>query len=150
MTEADFAAWRDRLVPDFAQESVKSGRWSAEDALAKSRVDFDERLPQGRATPGHHLFHVVDGSGSKVGVLWINEQDRGGERIAYVYNIEIDPEHRRCGHARAAFQLLEAKAKAWGLSGIALRVFGHNHEARALYEKLGFEPTRIQMFKRLP
>jgi ribosomal protein S18 acetylase RimI-like enzyme len=107
-------------------------------------------LPEGLATPLHHLFKVVDEEGRKVGILWINEQDRGGERIAYVYDIVIDAPHRRRGHAQAAFALMEDKAKELGLAGVALHVFGHNHEARALYGKLGFEPTNIQMFKRLP
>jgi RimJ/RimL family protein N-acetyltransferase len=36
-----------------------------------------------------------------------------------------------------------------GLSGIALHVFGHNHGAQALYAKLGFVATNINLFKSL-
>ncbi|MFO1298108.1 MAG: hypothetical protein U1F25_17690 [Rubrivivax sp.] len=38
----------------------------------------------------------------------------------------------------------------FGLSGIALHVFGHNHEAQALYRKLGYVATNIHMFKAVP
>lgn len=149
MNDDDFAAWRDQSVPEFAEEKVKSGQWSKEESLAKARENFDELLPQGRETAQHHLFRVVDDAGQKVGVLWVHEQERGGERIAYVYDIVIDEAHRRRGHAQAAFRMMEQKARDLGLSGVALHVFGHNDEARALYEKLGFAPTNIHMFKRL-
>ena len=37
-----------------------------------------------------------------------------------------------------------------GLQGIALHVFGHNTGAQALYGKLGYVPTNINMFKAVP
>ena len=37
-----------------------------------------------------------------------------------------------------------------GLSGIALHVFGHNREARALYRKLGYVATNINLYKPVP
>jgi ribosomal protein S18 acetylase RimI-like enzyme len=36
-----------------------------------------------------------------------------------------------------------------GLAGIALHVFGHNQSARALYEKLGYAPTNLNLYKPL-
>ena len=50
-------------------------------------------------------------------------------------------------HAARAFLALEEEVRRRGLSGIALHVFGHNDGARALYDKLGFRPTNISMFK---
>lgn len=149
MTGEDFAAWHEGSIAGYAEENVKSGRWSKEEAPAKARGSFAELLPNGLATPRTHLFNVVDDAGQNVGMLWINEQDRSGERIAFVYDIMIHPQHRRRGHAQSALALLEEKAKEMGLSGVGLHVFGHNQEARALYEKTGFAATSIQMFKRI-
>lgn len=42
---------------------------------------------------------------------------------------------------------LEGEVRALGLSGVGLHVFGHNAGALALYRKLGYQPTSIQMFK---
>jgi ribosomal protein S18 acetylase RimI-like enzyme len=84
-----------------------------------------------------------------VGTLWIAIQARGTQRVAYVYDVVIGPEHRRRGHAERAFKALEQEAVGLGLSGIALHVFGHNHGAQALYAKLGFVATNINLFKSL-
>jgi len=49
-----------------------------------------------------------------------------------------------------ALQALEVEASLLGLAGAALQVFGYNEGAIALYRKLGFEPTNINMYKALP
>lgn len=148
MTESDFARFVAETVPSYAADKVASGQWSPEESLALARRALDELLPQGLATPGHHLFTIRDGAPSPaVGRLWFAEQERAGRRIAYVYDIEIAPEHRRSGHAAGALRALEAEVARRGLAGIALHVFGHNHAARALYAKLGYQPTNINLYK---
>jgi len=69
--------------------------------------------------------------------------------VAFVYEIEIGTDHRRKGYASEAFGLLEHHAAAKGATGIQLHVFGHNHAARALYERLGFQPINIVMGKQI-
>ena len=44
---------------------------------------------------------------------------------------------------------MEAEVQKRGLAGIALHVFGHNTGAQALYHRLGFVTTNINMFKQL-
>lgn len=149
MTEAEFAAWCDAIVPDYAAEKVKSGEWRENDALARSRESLDGLLPRGIDTPDNHLFTIIAPDGDSVGMLWFAARERSGSRIAYVYNIAIDPRFRRQGHAERAFRALEREAGRLGLEGIGLHVFGHNRGARSLYEKLGFEATDITMFKPL-
>ena len=46
-------------------------------------------------------------------------------------------------------RLLEKEALGLGVSGLSLHVFGYNLAARALYQKLGFEITNINMSKAL-
>ena len=149
MTEAEFSAWCDAIVPDYAAEKVKSGDWPESEALARSRESLDGLLPRGIDTPDNHLFAIVDADGESVGMLWFAIKERSGSRIAYVYNIAIDPRFRRQGHAERALDALGQEARRLGLAGIGLHVFGHNRGARALYEKLGFEATDITLFKPL-
>jgi ribosomal protein S18 acetylase RimI-like enzyme len=149
MTEAEFAAWCDAIVPDYAAEKVKSGDWLESEALMRSRESLDTLLPCGIDTPDNHLFAIVGPDGDSVGMLWFAVKERSGSRIAYVYNIAIHPECRRQGHAERAFEALEHEAHRLGLRGVFLHVFGHNHGALSLYEKLGFEATDITMFKPL-
>lgn len=149
MTEAEFAAWCDAIVPDYAAEKVESGDWAESEALARSRASLDGLVPQGLKTPDNHLFTIVAPDGQPVGMLWFAVKERSGSRIAYVYNIAIDPPFRRQGHAERAFEALEHEARRLGLEGIGLHVFGHNRGAISLYGKLGFEATDITMFKSL-
>ncbi|MEO8524071.1 MAG: GNAT family N-acetyltransferase [Caldimonas sp.] len=149
MTEVEYRAFVEAAVPDFAADKIASGEWTEDEALDLARRAFESLLPQGRETGGNHFFTVRDDEAEAVGVLWIATKERAGQRVAYVYNIGIEPEHRRRGHASRAFLALEEQARALDASGIALHVFGHNPGAQALYAKLGYRPTNINMFKPL-
>lgn len=149
MTQLEFLAYIEESVPSYAASKVTSGQWAEADALALSKQAYEELLPQGLATPDNHLFTIVVNDSRKVGMLWVAVQDRANQRVAYVYDVSILPEHRRQGHAMRAFEALEAKVRDMGLAGIALHVFGHNRDAQALYAKLGYTTTNINMFKAL-
>ena len=149
MTEAEYSHYVLGAVPSFAAEKATSGEWTQEEALNLSRKAFQKLLPRGLNTPDHYLYTVQDGAGNPVGVLWMAAIKRGDQRIAYVYEIGIKPEHRRKGFAKGALLRLEGIAREMGLSGIALHVFGHNKQAQALYSGLGYQPTNIKLFKPL-
>jgi ribosomal protein S18 acetylase RimI-like enzyme len=150
MNAEEFPAYMAEAVCAFARDKVESGQWSHGSSLRLAQEGFDELLPQGLATPNHHLFTIRDSATrASVGVLWFAVQQRAGENVAYVYDVLVDPKFRRSGYATQAFAALEAQAASHGLSGVALHVFGHNSAARALYGKLGFVPTGINMFKRV-
>jgi ribosomal protein S18 acetylase RimI-like enzyme len=55
--------------------------------------------------------------------------------FVWIYDIITHEQFRRIGYARRTLQLVENKAKDLGAEKIELHVFGHNHGARALYEK---------------
>ena len=112
-----------------------------------SRKEYFELLPGGKDTENNHLYTVLSSEEKPVGTLWFISKDRANNRIAYVYDISIAQEHRRCGHAFRAFQALESEVARLQLTGIALHVFGHNQGAQALYVKLGYVATNIHMFK---
>ena len=149
MTAAQYEAWLPTSVADYAQEHVVTGRWSAEEALRRSREEFDRLLPQGLATPGHDIWSIARTADHEaVGVLWIQAVDKP-EPHAFIFNIEIFEPFRRRGYATRAMTLLEKTAGDRGLRSVRLHVFGHNTAARPLYEKRGYVPTNIQMLKRL-
>jgi ribosomal protein S18 acetylase RimI-like enzyme len=138
-------------VAGYAEDNVASGRWSAEDALRRSRAEFGSLLPRGLATPDNHLYEIkAAAEGPTVGFIWFAVVERHGVRSAFVYDVEVHAEHRRQGHAMRAFAALEPLVGALGLSSIGLHVFGHNPGARALYEKLGYRVTGINMVKDCP
>ncbi len=150
MSEAAYARFRDEAVASYAKENVAAGRWPAEGALERSGQSYEQLLPQGRATPGQHLFTLHDpAAGVDVGSLWLAVVEHGGGRSGYLYDLLVFPAFRRQGHARAAFAALEAMARDWGLTELGLHVFAHNLAAQALYRSLGYQTTGLQMRKPL-
>ena len=148
MARGEFLAFAAEAVPAYAADKVASGQWKKEEALELSRKSFEERLPQGLATPDNYFFSIRGlAEEVSVGTVWIAVQDRAGSRIAYVYDLRVKPEHQRNGHATRALLALEDHVRSLGLCGIALHVFGHNSHAHALYVKLGYQTTNISMFK---
>ncbi|HEY3635952.1 MAG TPA: GNAT family N-acetyltransferase [Caldimonas sp.] len=148
MTESEYAGWVGESIPGYAADKVASGQWSKEESLQLARKEFDELLPQGLETPENHFFTIVDSHSAAVGALWFAVKTKFNARVAYVFDVGVRPERQREGHAIGAFRALEEEVRSPGLSGIALHVFGHHSGARALYAKLGFQPTNISLFKR--
>lgn len=137
-------------VEAYARDNVAAGRWPADGALERARGEIQGLLPQGLATPDNHLLEIRAGAdGPAVGHLWFALETRHGRRTAFVFDVEIRPEHRRQGHARRAFLALESLAGELGVLGIGLHVFGFNKPAQALYGALGYTVTGINMNKML-
>ncbi len=147
MTEAEFRAYLEPAIAEYAAEHVKSGHWNSADALEESRKEFTQLLPDGLNTVNQHLFSIKDDSGTNVGRLWFAVRERGADRSAFIYDVHIYESFQRRGYATQAFQALETRARDMGITAISLHVFGHNTSARALYEKLGFETTNLMMNK---
>ena len=85
----------------------------------------------------------------KVGIIWLARILQGTKPLMFIYDFQIDEPYRRKGYGEQTLQAAEEKTKALGLDTIALHVFGFNRGARALYEKLGYEITNINMAKKL-
>jgi len=150
MTAAGYERFRRESVADYAHEKVTAGQWPAESAASQSEAEFAGLLPQGLATPDHHLFEIIAvASGQAVGHLWFAIETRHGVRMAYVYDLVVHPEHQRRGHATRAFRAMEERVRALNVWRIDLHVFGHNPGAQALYATLGYRVTSVTMAKSL-
>lgn len=149
MTPAQFEAYLDYSAPNYAAEKVRAGNWVEEDSVELARAELNSLFPEGLATPNQHIFCVMDGE-TEVGYLWIAERTQGHKTAVWIFDIVMHEEHRRKGYATATFAALEDFVrKNLKSKRIELHVFGHNHGARALYNKLGFSETNIVMGKNL-
>lgn len=150
MTTDEFTEYLARTAPEYAAEKVKAGNWSAEEALQKAQETYANLLPQGVATPDNYLYIIeAMASGQVVGLIWMAAIQQGPKRLGFIYDLYIEEAARRHGYAQAAMLALEDAARILGIETLALHVFGHNHGARALYTKLGYEITNINMAKSL-
>jgi ribosomal protein S18 acetylase RimI-like enzyme len=133
-------------IADYARDNVTAGRWPAVGALERARSEILALLPQGLATPDHHLLEIrASADGTRVGHLWFAIESRHGQRAAFVFDLAIRPPHRRQGHARRALVALETLARELGAQSMGLHVFAFNESALALYRGLGWRVTSLNM-----
>jgi len=88
-------------------------------------------------------------SDDTVGHVWYAVMPGSTGPTLFIASLGIDEPHRRKGYAAAVLHTLDSKAKSLGTNSIRLHVFGDNAPARALYAKLGYQETNVQMAKRL-
>jgi ribosomal protein S18 acetylase RimI-like enzyme len=148
MTEADFSAYLEKMIPEYAREKVQAGNWTEAEALERSRKEYEGFLPAGLRTPGHFLFMILSETDEKVGFLWYALDAKRADK-AFLYDFEIYEPFRRRGYASAALAALEQDARPRGVKLLELHVFGHNAAARALYQKVGYVETNVNMAKQI-
>lgn len=101
--------------------------------------------------PGSQVIIAEDEARRRVGMLWlgVNRNLVTGEDEAWVYNITVLPEFQGRGYGKQLLRHAEHVARKGGFPVLGLMVSSHNERARALYEKLDFQPTNLLMRKTL-
>lgn len=148
MSAEYFAAWNERLIVEYAREKVEAGVWTEEHALELSKAEQGTSLPDGMQTPGHDFF-VGTVDGEIVGNLWLFTDPSLPSRETFIYDIEINSEHRGKGLGRELLSAAESWCAEHGSMSVRLNVFAPNKTARALYESAGYLPTSMHMMKRI-
>ncbi len=150
MTDTEFAEYLATAVELYAQAHIKAGDCDASEALELAQADYAALLPKGLATRDQHLYSVLDeATDVLVGMIWIALKERAGKKSAFIYDFAIREEHRNKGYGAQTLSKVDRTVEKMGASRIGLNVMGHNHVARALYEKSGYEIAGIGMMKRL-
>lgn len=150
MTDSEFVVFREKLIAEYAAANAGSGRWSAEEAEAKSAAQTAELLPQGVDTPRVLLMVAENLSGESVGHVWVGLDRQGNEEGgAWIYDIEVLEGQRGKGYGRAILVAAEQETLKYGVQSIGLNVFGTNLIARTLYESAGYRITSQQMEKEI-
>ena len=143
-----YPAFFKEAVAFYAEENIAVGRWQAQDALGLSQCETENLLSQGLETPDQHIFEIFTaGKQEPVGYVWVAAMSSGTAKIAFIVQLKIRPESQRQGHGSAALNLVEQLARQIGLAGMALQVFAHNPNARALYESAGYKVSSFNMIK---
>lgn len=148
MTEDEYVDWYPEAIAAYAADHIKAGSMPADKAHEMAAKQFADLLPDGLATPAHHLL-VGEADGVRVGILWLNIPTEGEGVNAFVYDVEVEAEQRGKGYGRAIMEGAEHYSLDHRAATIKLHVFGDNTVARSLYESLGYVATNINMAKPL-
>ncbi|MGM9986110.1 MAG: GNAT family N-acetyltransferase [Bacillaceae bacterium] len=132
-------------INTYAKEKVLAGNWKEEESIAKAKESYEQLLPEGEKTENHYLYTIMNDD-QACGMIWLGKQT---DEQGFIYDFSIEDKYRGNGFGKEAMKLVEQEGKKVGLKKIGLHVFGHNHAARALYEKLGYQITNVQMIKEI-
>ena len=148
MTGAAFERYLEAAIPSYAQAHLKAGDCTAEEAPRLAKMDYDELLPEGLATPNQHLCSIfATGAVEPVGMIWFAVREARGRKTAYIYDFIVEPEWRGKGYGTETLRQVEGLLAAQGVTRVSLNVMGWNHQAQALYARTGFTVSGIGMTK---
>lgn len=148
-TQDEFEQWLPRQEAAYAREIAESCAMPAVAAAEKARLDIARRFGGGLCSPGQVLLRLMARE-QAVGWLWLNVPVIDGDPLmAWVNDVEVDPEYRGRGYGRAAMLLAEREARVRGMTSLGLNVHGQNTVAQSLYKSLGYQVMTQQMRKPL-
>lgn len=96
-----------------------------------------------------YLFGAVDGEDHLVGFTWNYEYLAGLERRYHCAYIAVSPQAAGQGIGHALITAAERKARELGIQYVDLAVGTENGKACSFYKRLGFEPERLYMKKKV-
>jgi uncharacterized protein (DUF952 family)/GNAT superfamily N-acetyltransferase len=149
MTADEFMWFQKRNLDNYAADVAKANSLTLIEAKGAAAKQIAEILPQGRSTPRHFFYSIRDPAGKLVGDLWWGVQEVHGKECCFIFEIYIEESSRNKTYGTQALKWLELQVKALAIDDIRLHVFGHNPDAKRLYEKFGYSVTSVQMAKKL-
>jgi len=149
MLPDELATWHDRHVVAYVADRVGAGE-SPEQARRVIDEQHAQYFPDGRPAPGHEVL-VAELDGEAVGIAWWGPHPRRPQdaTAAWVYDVELDEQHRGRGLGRALLAAMEQQARAAGVRELSLNVFAQNEPARRLYAGTGYREVTLTMTKSL-
>jgi len=138
-----------RLRPYKSSDAAHIVRWVSDEAAhmawCAGRVDwpldqaaFDRYRETIDRTPGAIMMTLTDEAWTPVGYLTMTVRDAETNSV-HLSALIVDSSRRGQGLGTAMVELALRFAKeVMGMSRATLNVFGHNHAARACYQKAGF------------
>jgi len=116
-----------RVLWEEMEEEIGGPEWVRE-PWEEERVDVERRLRES-------VIFLAEDDGQPVAYLGLDFRDA---RIAEVQSVYVRPPERRRGVAAALMSAAAAAARERGYAHVRLDVLTSNHDARALYDRLGF------------
>jgi GNAT superfamily N-acetyltransferase len=132
----------DRLNFESYKLEFLRGRDISEDEARRKFEEFERADPLNPWGPDHQVLFAVDEEDALMGLIWLARREPFyvfRERLAWIYNLHVIPEHRRKGVARHLLHEAEEWARLEELRSIGLHVIDFNEPARRLYESVGYD-----------
>ncbi|HYY09656.1 MAG TPA: GNAT family N-acetyltransferase [Kineosporiaceae bacterium] len=122
LRRVDLATWSSLSSPDTPPDNPDEYRFFGE----------------GRESIEQVLVGVRDGAIAGYVKLTPATSLPSNQHVRMINGLGVAPEHQGAGVGQALIEAAVEKARQLGARKVSLRVLGHNHAARQLYERCGF------------
>jgi GNAT superfamily N-acetyltransferase len=147
MSAEEFAEFLPIQESSYAHDLVRSRKaTSIEEACQQSAEENAESFPDGVDSEDQTLLTAFAGE-RRVGTLWLDLSVGFEGPKAFIDDLYVRPELRRCGYGRGIMLAAERYCVERGAVEMGLSVFGFNEAARALYEQVGYAITEQMLWK---
>src|SRR3954463_8057044 len=110
-------------------------------------LDLDHELSELDEYLSDHLALVAENGGEVVAFALAKLDDHPG--VGVLSDLYVAPGARRQGAARELIRQVAERLRQQGAEAVTLGVQIENADARAMYERLGFEAEAVRMFARV-
>ena len=76
--QKDFEIFLESGIREYAEDHVRNGNWTAEEALERSKKEFEQLLPDGINSQHQYLYSIINEDNNKIGVLWVPNKGSEG------------------------------------------------------------------------
>jgi ribosomal protein S18 acetylase RimI-like enzyme len=137
------------LLPRLADFPLPA--WRTADDIARGDRQILVDALHGRIEHAAVLVAELSPGGERAGYVFATTKHDYFTRAAHAHVevIAVEPGAERRGVARALMDAIEAWARLRGYPWLTLNVFDRNTRAKALYDKLGYEPETVRYRKSL-
>ncbi len=126
-TQADAERWAELIRQAFLEPASATGIMA--------------QLGEPGVSPRGYFFAVDSATGHEIGTSRARIDVQGGKEIGYIGTVGVLPEYRRRGIAEALVEQTLAYLAEHGVRSATLFVENSNHNARHLYDRLGWHPV---------
>ena len=136
LTSKNFGAYRKFSIQHFAVAVSKARNINQAEGRRLAKKSFNSIFSKGEKKD-QYVYRAMNGR-MCVGFLHIGIRRDRPKPYLYIWDIFINPKHRRKGFGKEVLALAEVKARELGIHKILLNVFGFNKPAIQLYKGTGY------------
>lgn len=146
MTPKDFESYFHDKLERYTEVLAENVHEVGKASSVQAEKQLNNLLPEGLATPHHHLY-TVQVEEQLAGYVWVKMEVE--KKNAFLYEIYLWEAYRAQGIGTMVMKQLETLLQEKEITYFKLHVFGSNTGARKLYEELGFQVAGVNMLKTL-
>ncbi|WP_028865356.1 GNAT family N-acetyltransferase [Psychromonas aquimarina] len=144
MHDDEYSDYKKIFVNEYAQDLAANYGHTQEQSVILAKCSYAEHFPNNRPK-AYNYIKCIEAEKHTVGYIWYAVNESASS--AFIYDFYIAENFRGKGYGSAAVAVLESRLTQENIQRLNLRVAYDNPKALALYQRMGFAVTGLNMSK---